>query len=614
MHGKVKIIIVVVFLFSLVHGCGGGGSSGGSGGGSQGFGGGAPNNAPLANAGVDQTASKQQVVYLDGSASSDADGDSLTYAWTLSAPAGNNASLSSSSSVNPTITPNVSGIYTLSLVVNDGKSNSSVDQMTITVTSNTAPIANAGTDQTITKGVLVNLDGSASSDVDVSDSLSYTWTLTVPPSSSATLSNTTLVNPTFTPDIDGTYIASLVVNDGTVNSSADEMSASSVWMLNTTGETAVIMTHPDNSAIQVNVQSVTISNSNSTDFYTIYSSGIPSYKHTISSAEKTALDGRPKAGIMGGDFRGPSLLTTAVAGNLYDFGSDINFNSKEGGATGCYTAYSGSGFGWFPPGPSCPTDQGFTAYFPKNPTPASSTCYTQINYIGLYKNGAAMFNWSDDQSYNNGGVWHQLAAKFEQYDVDVCFGHATQAGVYHQHFEANCLTEQMGDTGTAHSPIYGYAADGYPIYGQWYANGVKAQSCWKTRDYNDRTASTTGCAGGSAGQRSCVLVDPLDYTKGTSLASGPSTSTVITSSSGNTFTVASGYYFEDYYYDAACTLLGNENLDEHNGHNHGGLGYHYHITDTFPYNVGPTYYGKLYSNSIGGCGSTAASLPPPPAL
>ena len=465
---------------------------------------------------------------------------------------------------------------------------------------NTAPVANAGVDQSVSAGALVNLDGSSSSDAE-NDALTYTWTLTKPAGSSATLSNTNSVNPAFTADVDGTYLASLVVNDGTVDSSADEMAVSTVWMLNTSGETAVMMTNADSSAIEVNVQSVSISNVGGTDFYQVNASGIPSYQHSMTNTEITTLNSRPKAST---DFKSGSA-TTATAGNSYDFGADINFASREGGVSGCY-ANSGSGAGWFPPGPSCPTDQGYQVYFPVTPAQATSTCYTQVNSVGLYKNGAAIFNWSDDMSYNNAGAWHQLAAKFEVYDLDVCFGHATQNGTYHQHLEANCLAEQVADTGTAHSPIYGYAGDGYPIYGMWHANGVKAQSCWKIRDYDNRSAGTTGCVGGSAGQRTCVLSNPYDYTQGTTAATGPSTSTIITSASGNTFTVAGGYYFEDYYYDSSCAAAGNQYLDEHNGHNHDSYGYHYHVTETFPYNVGPTYYGRLHSNSIGRCGATPA--------
>lgn len=83
---------------------------------------------------------------------------------------------------------------------------------------NTAPVANAGPDQTVNTDSLVQLDGSSSSDID-GDSLSYSWTLqSRPTSSNAILSDPQVVNPTFIADVDGSYVLNLIVNDGSVDS------------------------------------------------------------------------------------------------------------------------------------------------------------------------------------------------------------------------------------------------------------------------------------------------------------------------------------------------------------------------------------------------------------
>ena len=88
---------------------------------------------------------------------------------------------------------------------------------------NHMPIANSGIDQNVNTSSLVTLNASASSDAD-SDSLTYLWSITSKPTNSnATLSDATVVNPTFTADLDGAYVLSLVVNDGTVSSAADSM-------------------------------------------------------------------------------------------------------------------------------------------------------------------------------------------------------------------------------------------------------------------------------------------------------------------------------------------------------------------------------------------------------
>jgi hypothetical protein len=84
---------------------------------------------------------------------------------------------------------------------------------------NTAPVANAGPNQSVTAGDLVTLTGAGSTDSN-GNPLTYAWTLTSKPAlSTATLTGATTVSPTFTADLAGTYVASLVVNDGTVNSS-----------------------------------------------------------------------------------------------------------------------------------------------------------------------------------------------------------------------------------------------------------------------------------------------------------------------------------------------------------------------------------------------------------
>src|SRR5262249_1576140 len=78
------------------------------------------NRPPIANAGADQTVYATQVVTLDGSASSDPDGQPLTYRWSfVSRPAGSIASLTDAASVRPTFVPDRDGDYVVRLVVND---------------------------------------------------------------------------------------------------------------------------------------------------------------------------------------------------------------------------------------------------------------------------------------------------------------------------------------------------------------------------------------------------------------------------------------------------------------------------------------------------------------
>ena len=96
---------------------------------------------------------------------------------------------------------------------------------------NKAPVANAGIDQNVATSSLVTLNGSGSTDAN-SNALTYSWSFTSKPASStATLSSTTVVNPTFRADKDGAYVLSLVVNDGKVSSTADTVTITAATAL-----------------------------------------------------------------------------------------------------------------------------------------------------------------------------------------------------------------------------------------------------------------------------------------------------------------------------------------------------------------------------------------------
>lgn len=178
------------------------------------------NAGPSADAGTDKIANVGEMVQLDGSGSSDPEGDNLAYTWSFeSRPAGSNVTLSSTTSSTPSFTPDVGGVYELELVVSDGKLTSSPDYCTVTV--NSLPVANAGADQSVEVGDLVSLNGSGSSDPD-GDNLTYSWSFeSRPASSTAALSSLSATNPSFIPDVAGAFIVALSVSDGKATSAPD---------------------------------------------------------------------------------------------------------------------------------------------------------------------------------------------------------------------------------------------------------------------------------------------------------------------------------------------------------------------------------------------------------
>jgi len=99
------------------------------------------NNAPIANAGEDKTIVLNQSINLSGAASTDSDGDSLSYSWSINEqPDGSAIELSNAASSSISFTPLIAGDYLVHLVVNDGQSDSNVDSVTVSVVGNSEEV------------------------------------------------------------------------------------------------------------------------------------------------------------------------------------------------------------------------------------------------------------------------------------------------------------------------------------------------------------------------------------------------------------------------------------------------------------------------------------------
>jgi large repetitive protein len=181
------------------------------------------NHPPLADAGSDTNTTTALPVTLNGSGSSDPDGDALTFLWRfLSVPPAStvtDASLANGNTAAPRFTPDVDGPYELALEASDG-ARSDVDTVIVTArAANVPPNANAGPDASAVTGQAVNLDGRGSADPDNGPApLRFRWSFAaVPPGSLLSdidIAGASTALASFTPDFAGDYRISLDVNDG----------------------------------------------------------------------------------------------------------------------------------------------------------------------------------------------------------------------------------------------------------------------------------------------------------------------------------------------------------------------------------------------------------------
>jgi hypothetical protein len=141
---------------------------------------------PVAAATVGSPAIIGQTVRLDGTGSA---GDISSYSWTQTA--GPAVTLTGAGTAGASFVPTAAGNYTFALTVTGPGGTSVPATTTVQVVGATGPTANAGADQTVVRGRLVTLDGSASQNVE-----SYAWSQISGPAISLTGAST--AKPTFT--------------------------------------------------------------------------------------------------------------------------------------------------------------------------------------------------------------------------------------------------------------------------------------------------------------------------------------------------------------------------------------------------------------------------------
>lgn len=263
--------------------------------------------------------------------------------------------------------------------------------------------------------------------------------------------------------------------------------------------------------------------------------------------------------------------------------------------------------------PSVTTNQNAIFKIPLSPSQnTGAATATSGGNIGIFINGVAMFDYRDGVAWNSttsalcGGLpgmspcpggptatqaWNRDAVVAERIGFDCAKGHPAQ-GNYHHHQNPSAYKLDLTVISTVcdiydadglyvidstvHSPLIGYAYDGFPVYGAYgYKNAdgtggiVRIKSGYQYRNITTRTTSPAGAT----------------------VSAGPNVST----------TYPLGYFKEDYEF---ITHTGQADyLDIHNGRfcvtpeYPNGIYCYFATVDAnwnsaYPYLVGPTYYGN----------------------
>jgi len=296
--------------------------------------------------------------------------------------------------------------------------------------------------------------------------------------------------------------------------------------------------------------------------------------------------------------------STPISNNLL-----VNCQQVEYSATSVYV--TATGIPSYPTGPfldgnpSNAQDQSAIFKIPLNPIQNNGTLTEGgMGNIGVFINGTALFNYADGVSWNPstaalcGGPgnppcpgapgsanWNRDAIPAEMEGFDCSKGHPAM-GNYHHHQNPSAFKLDLNVISTIcnlydadglyamdstqHSPLIGFAYDGFPIYGAYAYSDVNG-------------------TGGIVRMKSSY-----ELSSSTTRANGPNVDA----------TYFNGYFKEDYTF---VSHAGNDYLDQHNGRfcitpeYPAGIYCYFATVDenwnsAYPYAVGPTFYG-VYSNA-----------------
>ncbi len=112
--------------------------------------------------------------------------------------------------------------------------------------------------------------------------------------------------------------------------------------------------------------------------------------------------------------------------------------------------------------------QNFNFRLPLEPVLADKITRLPMGAIGMALNGVVFFNPFEMEGMN-------AVEGYSEVWLDSCCGHPQQTGVYHYHKYPSCVKSPFADDGKQHSPIIGFAFDGFPVYGPYEGPGEIAK-------------------------------------------------------------------------------------------------------------------------------------------
>ena len=312
---------------------------------------------------------------------------------------------------------------------------------------------------------------------------------------------------------------------------------------------------------------------------------------------------------------GNALIQTIKYDNDYIY---THFSGIAEHATGPFPGSSGAGY--------VPADKSYIKAIARNPLKnIGIKTVTPVGMVGISVNGVPIFNKRDNDSWHTanaqmetstgGNIWRKNAFVIDGSTKDTNYGFCTSDFRYNYKTASPTLRLELNDiytSGTAnHSPIIGWALDGYPIYGPFgnitannSSSGItKMVPGWRLKTASEYDPSTDGA-------RTCsVRVTAGSYSPENNTTWGPAVD------GSNPL----GTFIEDYIYDSTVS---NRHLDQYNGRDcvtpefpNGTYAYFSTIETSgnaysgepmFPYVLAEEFYGYVHAQNIS---NNAVSVP-----